>query len=141
MNTEIVNLNLLVQTIRDSLDNNNYENLGEYSNCSKCQKALTRGVYEKDRTICRNCFKYIVLNYIKKKYDMKTSDKNNKNKFKKDSDSKFVSLKNNIKFTSTRSKIDKKDAFANKVEDIDFIILSEKKRLFTNRILDHQNTL
>ena len=94
MNTEFDNLNLLMQqTIRDSLDNNIYKNLTKNSNCSKSQIVIIRDKYKEDGTICEKCFNDNVMYYIKKRYNIQSSDINKTNNKIKDMDPNCVNLK------------------------------------------------
>ena len=85
---------LLQQTICDSLDNKMYKKLGEHTNCSKCDIALTRYNYEKDRTFCKKCSNDNHICRTKKRYDNESSDIRNSNiNNKKATDPKFISIK------------------------------------------------
>ena len=78
MNNDTDSRKLIIQqTIRDSLDNNNYKTLGKHSNCSKCGIALTRDNYRKSRTISETCFSDNAMCYTKRRYDNQTRDKPN----------------------------------------------------------------
>ena len=55
--------------------NENYKNLNQLANCSKCNSALTQKNYKKERSVCKICYNNHVLGYYKNTFCSNSSPK------------------------------------------------------------------